>query len=78
MILTDGEVGEGESNAVKKMLAQVCPVQALVGIIGIGNEVTRTTLRKIVEGGLGPQALMFDNESEESIATIVLGSISAL
>jgi hypothetical protein len=78
MILTDGEVGENQSEPVKQMLAQVCPVQALVGIIGIGNEVTRTTLRKIVEGGLGPQALMFDNESEESIATIVLGSINAL
>jgi large subunit ribosomal protein L40e len=78
MILTDGEVGEGESDAVKQMLAQVCPVEALVGIIGIGNDVTRTTLRRIVEGGLGPSALIFDNESEESIATIVLGSISAL
>jgi hypothetical protein len=63
---------------VKQLLAQVCPGKALVGIIGIGNEVTRSTLRTIMEGGLGPQALLFDNESEESIATIVLGSINAL
>jgi hypothetical protein len=78
MILTDGEVGGGESTRVKLLLAQVCPSNALVGIIGIGNEVTRTTLRTVVEGGLGPQAIMFDNESDESIASIVLGSINAL
>jgi hypothetical protein len=78
MILTDGEVGGGESTRVKLLLAQVCPSSALVGIIGIGNEVTRTTLRKVVEGGLGPQAIMFDEESDESIASIVLGSINAL
>jgi Mg-chelatase subunit ChlD len=78
MILTDGEVGHGESARVKLLLAQVCPANALVGIIGIGNEVTRTTLRTIVEGGLGPQAIMFDNESDESIASIVLGSVNAL
>jgi hypothetical protein len=78
MILTDGEVGQSESGRVKQMLAGVCPKQALVGIIGIGNEVTRTTLRTIVEGGLGPQAIMFDSESDESIANIVLGSVNAL
>ena len=78
MILTDGEVGAGESTRVKLLLAQVCPSSSLVGIIGIGNEVTRTTLRTVVEGGLGPQAIMFDNESDESIASIVLGSINAL
>ena len=78
MILTDGEVGQWESNKVKDVLAKVCPAQALVGIIGIGNEVTRTTLRTIVEGGLGPQAIMFDSETEESIASIVVGSVNAL
>ena len=78
MILTDGEVGQAESNNVKDVLAKVCPAQALVGIIGIGNEVTRTTLRTVVEGGLGPQAIMFDSETEESIASIVVGSVNAL
>lgn len=78
MILTDGEVGSGESSQVKEMLAQVCPDRALVGIIGIGNAVTRFTLRTIVEGGLGPQAILFDDESDESITSIVLGSINAL
>jgi Mg-chelatase subunit ChlD len=78
MILTDGEVGQEESVEVKHTLAQVCPSKALVGIIGIGNEVTRATLRSVVEGGFGPQAIMFDRETEESIASIVLGSVQAL
>jgi Mg-chelatase subunit ChlD len=78
MILTDGEVGQWESNNVKDVLAKVCPAQAIVGIIGIGNEVTRTTLRTVVEGGLGPQAIVFDSETEESIASIVVGSVNAL
>jgi Mg-chelatase subunit ChlD len=65
MILTDGEVGQSESEQVKALLAPLCPHTALVGIIGIGNDVTRTTLHHIVEGGLGPQALLVDKESED-------------
>jgi Mg-chelatase subunit ChlD len=67
MILTDGEVGQTESEQVKALLAPLCPHSALVGIIGIGNDVTRTTLRHIVEGGLGPQALLVDDESEDGV-----------
>ena len=67
MILTDGEVGQTESEQVKALLAPLCPHAALVGIIGIGNDVTRTTLRHIVEGGLGPQALLVDDESEDGV-----------
>ena len=52
--------------------------KALVGIIGIGNEVARTTLRTMVEGGLGPQAILFDGETEKSTASIVVGSVNAL
>ena len=39
MILTDGEVGQSESERVRALLAPMCPAAALVGIIGIGNEV---------------------------------------
>ncbi len=54
MILSDGEVGGGDSTRIKLLLAAARPANALVRIIGIGNEVTRSTLRSIVEGGLGP------------------------
>ena len=78
MILTDGEVGAHESSRVKQTLALTCPATSLAGIIGVGNEVTRATLRSIVEGGLGPSAIVFDNDTEDSIADTVLGSVSAL
>ena len=78
MILSDDEVGRGDSTRIKLLLAAARPANALVRIIGIGNEVTRSTLRTVVEGGLGPQAIMFDSESDESIARIVLGSVNAL
>ena len=54
MILSDGEVGGGDSTRIKLLLAAARPANALVRIIGIGNEVTRSTLRSVVEGGLGP------------------------
>jgi hypothetical protein len=54
MILSDGEVGGGDLTRIKLLLAAARPANALVRIIGIGNEVTRSTLRSVVEGGLGP------------------------
>jgi hypothetical protein len=54
MILSDDEVGGGDSTRIKLLLAAARPANALVRIIGIGNEVTRSTLRSVVEGGLGP------------------------
>jgi hypothetical protein len=32
----------------------------------------------MVEGGLGPQAILFDGETEISTASIVVGSVNAL
>ena len=78
MILTDGEVSQRQSNGVKALLSPLCPSTALVGIIGIGNDVTRTTLRNVTEGGMGPQALVFDSDSEDVIASVVLGAMHAL
>jgi hypothetical protein len=78
LILTDGEVEQAESNNVKHALSPICPANALVGIIGIGNEVTRATLRTIIEAGLGPHAFMFDSDSDESIASVVVGSTNAI
>ena len=68
MILTDGEVSERQSQGIKSLLAPLCPATALVGIIGFGDDVTRTTLRNVVGGGMGPQALVFDGESEDGKA----------
>jgi len=48
MILTDGEVGQSESERVRALLAPMCPAAALVGIIGIGNEVRWSQCRVCV------------------------------
>jgi Mg-chelatase subunit ChlD len=78
MIITDGEVGDKEAHDVKNLLSASCPASALAGIVGVGNDVTRATLRAVVDGGCGPQALVFDGDSEETIAENIVGAVSAL
>jgi hypothetical protein len=78
MIITDGEIGATEASSVRSLLATKCPGNALAGIIGIGNDVTRATVKAVVDGGRGPQALVFDKDSEETIAENIVGATSAL
>ena len=78
LIITDGEVGSQEANTVKSLLSVACPCSALAGIIGVGNDVTRATLQAVVEGGCGPQAIVFDRDSEETIAENIIGAVGAL
>lgn len=78
IMITDGEVGTYEAENVKSLLAAACPCKALAGIIGVGNNVTRATLQAVVDGGFGPQALVFDHDSEETIAENIIGAVGSL
>ena len=78
LIITDGEVGASEAASVKSLLSAACPGKHLVGIIGVGNDVTRSTLQAVVDGGCGPQGLVFDTDSEDTIAGTIIGAVDAL